>query len=188
MPRNKRSSRRPELAWIDVETTGLDPDSYEVVEVAIIRTDAELRELRRYHALMLPRRPWKAEPEALAINGFSEVRWLERGAVSPLTAWRNALPYLEGAALAGHNVHFDAAFATMELRRLGWSPAWYWRRVDTVSIAYRLYLDGVLEKQTLSALAKYCGVPHVRPHEAMSDVETTLECARVLLGMSPAAE
>ena len=36
---------KPVLAWLDLEMTGLDPDSCAIVQLALILTDTELREL-----------------------------------------------------------------------------------------------------------------------------------------------
>lgn len=35
------------LAWIDLETTGLDPDVHDILEIGIIITDRELNEVAR---------------------------------------------------------------------------------------------------------------------------------------------
>jgi len=42
------------LAWIDLETTGLDPADGEILEVAVKVTDRHLNELVTYHSLVDP--------------------------------------------------------------------------------------------------------------------------------------
>ena len=40
-----KPSQSPNLLWVDLETTGLDPDEELLLEVAVVVTDAELNEL-----------------------------------------------------------------------------------------------------------------------------------------------
>lgn len=56
MTRAKRGSQlHGKIAWIDTETTGLDPDVDEVLEVACIITDMQGNEIApRFHALYWP--------------------------------------------------------------------------------------------------------------------------------------
>ncbi len=41
----------PALAWLDIETTGLDPEEHLVLEIGVIVTDADLREIWREHVV-----------------------------------------------------------------------------------------------------------------------------------------
>ncbi len=41
----------PALAWLDIETTGLDPEDHLVLEIGVIVTDADLREIWREHVV-----------------------------------------------------------------------------------------------------------------------------------------
>ena len=40
------------LAWIDIETTGLDPETGHILEVAVVLTDVRLKEVDRFHSLV----------------------------------------------------------------------------------------------------------------------------------------
>ncbi|WP_261771539.1 exonuclease domain-containing protein, partial [Myxococcus virescens] len=75
------------LAFIDLETTGLDASRHEVLEVAILRVDARsLKVLAEYEARVKPTRLADADPKALAVCGYSDAEW------------RNALPLEEALA------------------------------------------------------------------------------------------
>lgn len=173
-----------DLAWVDLETTGLDPLEHEIIEIAIIRTDWRLNELRRFHALVMPLCPECAQEEALAINGFSLDRWLAEGARPLKLALEEARPYLKGASLAGHNIgNFDAVFLRQAHREHAMRTPWHWRQLDTVSLAYGPFVCGDIGGQSLAAMCDALGVINANPHSAMDDIEATIQCARVLLGL-----
>lgn len=52
---NRTSTRDPLLLWLDFESTGLDPNSDDPIEVAVILTDAEHQPIARYESVIVPR-------------------------------------------------------------------------------------------------------------------------------------
>ena len=66
----RRRQLKP-LAFVDTETTGLDPKHAEVIEVAIIRVETDGRE-SRWAARIKPVNMGWAHPKALAVNGYAE--------------------------------------------------------------------------------------------------------------------
>lgn len=168
------------LAFVDLETTGLDPSRHDILEVAVIRVDARSFEvLAEYHTLVTPERLDDAQPEALAICGFSKAAWTN---ARPL---RDALlavaPLLEGALVAGHNVGFDWAFLEAGCRRAGLAlPRVDYHRLDTASLAWPLVASGELPSLSLDSVATFFGLDRPRPHRALADARCSLEIARRL--------
>lgn len=171
-----------ELAWVDVETTGLDPTRHELLEVCVIRTTAGLEELSCYSSLVLPERLDQAEPRALELVRYSPVEWAA-SAVSPSTAIRGVCLTLYDATLAGHNVGFDRRFLQAAAERAGvaW-PRMDYHRLDTMALAWPLLAQGRVRSLSLQALADALEVPRQGPaHRAEADVRTAIAVARELL-------
>jgi len=168
------------LAFVDLETTGLDPSRHDIVEVAVLRVDARTLEvLAEYQTLVAPERLDDAQPEALAICGFSKAAWTN--AVSLREALLAVAPLLEGALVAGHNVGFDWAFLEAGYRRAGLVlPRVDYHRFDTASLAWPLVAGGELSSLSLDSLATYFGLDRPRPHRALADARCALEVARRL--------
>jgi len=168
------------LAFVDLETTGLDPSRHDIVEVAVLRVDARtLDVLAEHHTLVAPERLDDAQPEALAICGFSKAAWTS--AVSLREALLAVAPLLEGALVAGHNVGFDWAFLEAGYRRAGLAlPRVDYHRLDTASLAWPLVASGELPSLSLDSVATFFGLDRPRPHRALSDARCSLEIARRL--------
>lgn len=108
-PRPRTPSTLKALAFVDLETTGLEPACHDILEVAVLRVDAHTLEVvGQYNALVAPERLQDARPEALEVCGFSEAAWAK--AVPLRVALEAVAPLLEGALVAGHNVGFDWGF------------------------------------------------------------------------------
>ncbi len=154
------------LAFVDVETTGLEP-SYgdRICEVAILRC-AYGEPAARLEQLVNPLRP--ISPGAFAVNGIS-ADMLADAPVFPQVAPR-VLALLQGAVLVGHNVAFDIGFIATELRQAGHAVPRF-VALDTCKLARRTL---VANGYSLSRLSRHLGLPsNGREHRAMADVETT---------------
>ena len=73
------------LIFVDTETTDLDPDTSAVIEVAMVRRDADGTETR-FHTLIKPTEQELADahPKALEVNGYAAdpSRWDDAPAMS----------------------------------------------------------------------------------------------------------
>jgi DNA polymerase-3 subunit alpha (Gram-positive type) len=144
------------LAFIDTETTGLDPVNNEIIEIAIKIFDTEqvnwnvIRDRFELKGEYVPteyefegkfkiRRMDLASPKALEINGYNEEEW--KGAYSwSNTACGRLLEKLKGCVVVGHNVQFDIGFIREECRRQGlWCPRF--PTLDTQGMARFLWKD-----------------------------------------------
>lgn len=133
------------LAFVDTETTGLNPDSHAMWELAIIR---RADGVETEHLWQIKLSKWEiegADPEALRINRYAERMVLTDD--SPVGDMTHAcgLPHpmklealrttvtglLDGAVIVGSNPPFDAAFLKAFL---GVSP-WRYRTVDIATLA-----------------------------------------------------
>ena len=155
-----------DLVFVDVETTGLDPDHHELIEVAAVRVHPHtLEPLDHLSLRVVPDRLGDADPRALEVNGYNDADW--RDAVSLGNALRRLAPLLEGAVVAGHNVAFDWAFLVRGFARTGVPlPPVDYHRVDTASLAWPLVSGAETASLSLDAVCAALGLSRPSPHRA----------------------
>lgn len=120
------------LAFVDTETTGLDPDLHEVWEVALIVRD-ECGE--REHVWQLPVDLGRADPVALKIGGFHERRQGGPAVTNLRDFAREFSRHTHGAHLVGAVISFDEERLRRLLRRHGACPTWHYHLVDVEALA-----------------------------------------------------
>jgi DNA polymerase-3 subunit epsilon len=168
-PEGKRGTQ---VVVLDVETTGKDRATDQVIELCVrlgLGSDAASRTWR-----IRPEVP--IHPEATAVHGITA----EALASCPLF-WEAApefLPLIGGAdVVVGYNVSFDIDMLQAELTRAGIPPLSFAGKqvVDVLRLWHHV------EPRTLvAAHAKFCGEALVDAHQAEADVAAT---ARVLSSM-----
>ena len=94
------------LAFLDVETTGLNPDwGDRVVEIAVVRARG-LSEVARFVSLVNPRR--RLSPEAMRVNRITPSMVADAPVFADLLD--QLLPLFEDVVLVCHNAPFDLSF------------------------------------------------------------------------------
>jgi DNA polymerase III epsilon subunit-like protein len=148
------------LALVDVETTGLDADTHEMIDIGAIYVDFEGRELGRFFVRIQPKHPDRADAGAQAVNGFSVERWDTLGAVTPAEAVRQFEAFHQRTTggrtmiFTAFNAWFDQAFVSRWLAREGRSfREWYYYQVlDLPSMAWGRGLRSVSGTDLAQAL------------------------------------
>jgi DNA polymerase-3 subunit epsilon len=156
------------LVFLDIETTGLDPERHEPWEMAYAVDDGPILSAVVPHTLSHP------DPKALALNGY-----LDRYDVPTGPAFEDLLRVrLDGATLVGANPAFDAAFLRT---RWGYGP-WHHRLWDVEAYAAGvLVLDKVPGLATIATMLRDLGREIPEPdHSAAGDVATLRACFRAL--------
>lgn len=136
------------LAFLDLETTGLDPGRHDVWEIGLILRD---KGEDRHHLYRVEPDLSRADPTGLRISRFYE---RTRDVAGPLAyvpiseRWSDpvALAHrlareLDGRHLVGAVPSFDAAFLGRWLRRHGQCPTWHYHLIDVEALAVG-YLNG----------------------------------------------
>lgn len=119
------------LAFVDTETTGLDPERHAICEIALIVVDGETVS---EHQWWLDVSLHTAEPAALRINRYYE-RVGDQDVLDPRGVAAEVAPLVADAVLIGANPAFDARFLEGFLRRHGQAPAWHYRTFDVETAA-----------------------------------------------------
>ena len=167
--------RAGRVTVFDFETTGLDPSTDEICEIAALRpapagSDAAPA---RFHRYIRTTRP---VGESQAIHGYSD-EFLAANGLPAADVLREFLEFSGDTVLAGHNINgFDVYFLRAALARLGLesSP----RCFDTLDITRRLFRT--LKRYNLSALSKEFDLKLEQAHAAHSDVAATAALLDVL--------
>ncbi len=167
-----------DLAFIDVETTGLDPNVHEIVEVAAVRTDWRLRPFKLWSTKVRPSRIEDADPRALEINGYTAEGWTD--AVELDEALRDLAMLVQNATLAGHNPEFDWGFLVRGFATTGLPvPQVDYHRVDTASLAW-LTKGSEADSVSLDRTCERLGIEREGAHRALPDAIASLAVAQEL--------
>ncbi|MCW5645313.1 MAG: DNA polymerase III subunit epsilon [Rhodoferax sp.] len=156
----------PSYVMLDLETTGGNPVSDRIIEIAAVRVE-EGREVARWSTLVNPGR-W-VSPFITSLTGIDNAMVSEAPrfeAVAP-----RLLELLDGAVLVAHNARFDHGFLKNEFQRIDIDLRT--RLMCTVRLSRKLYpqhkshgLDAILRRHNLHSAAR---------HRAMGDVDAVLD-------------
>lgn len=177
------------FAFIDTETTGLDAERHELIEVAgIVVQIIDPKNVETYKVVnefeykIKPERIGDADPVALKINKYDPSNWGD--AVSLKEAMTEISIKTEGAVLVAHNVAFDSMFLERAFRLTGVLNKMHYHRLDTISMAYAvLHGNEDVDHLSLRALCNHFGIVQNVQHEAMADVRATFELYKKLMSL-----
>lgn len=153
---------------LDLETTGLSPDSDAIIEVGAVKFRNGDR-LDSFQTLVNPHRVVPLNVQRLCHISQREIET----APSFDEVARELEDFLEDHPLIGHNISFDLEF----LARNG--IALPEESCDTLEMT-KLLLPGVSERN-LSAVAGYLNIPNLSAHRALVDAEMSREIFTALL-------
>lgn len=178
-----------DLVFLDTETTGLDPDVHEMINLAAVRLRPDFsRELGTVDRLIHPQRLERAEMAALEVNRFDPLEWRQHGvhARVALVEFAQLMGAEEEVTVVGHNPHFDWDFIRAAYRREGLAMPRAKYLIDTASIAWPLAMRRMIDKLSLETLCAKYGVTNMGAHRAMADVRRTISVYKRLLGLEAA--
>jgi len=183
--------KRHNLAFIDLETTGLNPERHEIVEIGILLVKQiarpglpnELEVIDRLELKVKPEHLETADPEALRINGYNEAEWIF--AVSLDQAMKAVAEKTAEAIMVAQNIAFDWLFLEKAFVKTGVPNRMNFRRLDLISMALaKTWGDTKLERYGLQFLCEYYGVKNDKAHTALADIQATYEIFRKVVGLN----
>jgi len=175
------------LIFIDTETTGLNPDNHEIIELGAIvaEYDPETKMLVEKEIIDLKIKPEHietAEAIALRINGYNEADWIF--AVDLKSAMQKLQKVSEGGIMIAHNMAFDYLFLEHAFRKTGVENKMHYHKIDTISVAFAK-LGGVddIGKYSMYALCDRFGIKNQKAHSAYSDTRALFELFQKLMSL-----
>lgn len=175
----KLNVRNP-LAFIDLETTGIDVTNDRIVEIAVVKIypdgKEEVRCRRVNPTIPIPK-------EASAVHGITDEDVKDEPTFKEIA--KSLAQMLEGCDFAGFNSNkFDFPLLAEEFLRAGIDFDFHKRRfIDVQTIFHKM------EKRTLEAAYKfYCQKDLTDAHSAEADTLATYEVLKAQLDMYPDLE
>ena len=165
----RRNGKSICYAVLDVETTGLAPETNHVVEIAIITLDASRRVLSEWSSLVRP--PGTDELGARHIHGISRSMVHDAPTFSELAD--EIVERIRGCVVVGHVIEFDLSHLAAEFKRSGRSlPG-----LSAVSVCTRALARQQLSvrPRTLELCCAAVGISIIRAHRALGDARATAE-------------
>lgn len=163
---------KTEFSILDLETTGLDPESGDrIIEIAAIKI-REGKKISQLHRLINPQRPLSSD--AYQINQIDEQ--MLKGAPPSAEVLPRFMDFIQGSVLCIYNAGFDIGFLNKELSFIGRKLQDDIPILDVLVMARRL-MPG-LSSYSLKNVGAYLGIEAPVLHRALLDVELT---CRILL-------
>ncbi len=173
------------LAFVDTETTGTDPDKHEIIELAVIIVRQVQRAGKGPSLEIIEECEWKIKPQymeraeeaALRVNGYNEVDWMF--AIDRKKAMEEFAKKTESCSFVSHNLVFDYAFVQKAFEETGVDSRMHYAKLDTISMAFaRLYDAPQADKFSLRALCELLKVDTVRLTLHSQTQEPSFKCIK----------
>lgn len=179
------------IFWFDVETTGLDPITQDIVQLAfIIEIDRKIAE--NQNLVMQPFNYETIDLEALKkhrrtveeIKTYPDPRKVYTNLISILDKYVDRYNTSDKFHNAGYNSKFDMEFLKQYFIKNGDSyfGSWFnYRSIDPLPLLH--ILDGMgsmsLENYQLETVCKHFNIP-IKAHDALSDITATRELTKLI--------
>ena len=190
---------QPTLFFYDLETSGLHPDSARIMQFAGQRVDYQLNKVgEAFNFLIQLNEDVLPDPSAILVHGIAPQQTILEGLTEAEFLHEfYASIVTENTTFVGYNnIRFDDEFMRfLNFRNLYDPYAWAWEQgrsrwdlLDVVRITRALRPEGInwpLDSDSkptnrLESLAQANKLNHISAHDALSDVEATIDLARLI--------
>jgi DNA polymerase-3 subunit alpha (Gram-positive type) len=172
------------LAFIDLETTGLNPYDHEIIEIGcLIAKQNENNEwvtVDEFEFKVKPDHIETAQQDALRVNHYSEADWMF--AHTQQEALATLAKKCEACVMVGQNVSFDYSFLATKFGEYKIKDPFFFAKLDTISLAYmRFRKDPNMNNFSLRELCERLGIKNEKAHTALADIRATYEVFKKLM-------
>lgn len=154
---------KPEtLAFVDIETTGGNPQRGKIIEIAIIRTE---------NGTVVEEWSSLVNPETIVPSVITNITGINNGDVEYAPTFSTVAPkilrLLDGAIVVAHNVRFDYSFIKNEFKRI--DVPFSSKTLCTVKLSRALYPEH--KKHGLQAIIDRFALETANRHRALDDTK-----------------
>lgn len=172
--------RNHKFAFIDIETTGLNLNKHEIVDIGCIITTPDLEVIEEFELKIKPEKIENADPVSLKISHYDEEKWVD--AYDRTEGIKIFADKVRDCIMVGHNVAFDSGFIEYAFTQNGISNSMHYHKLDTVSIAWaRLHHEPDLTHFSLRELCMRFGIKNEEAHTGLGDARATYELYKKLM-------
>lgn len=172
--------RKHSLAFIDIETTGLDVTKHEIIEIGVVVTTPELKIIEKFELKIKPEQIEQADPVALKINHYDPKNW--KDALGLKEAMKIFSKKVKDCIMVGQNVSFDWSFLGYAFTKTKLKNSMHYHRLDTISIAWaKLHKEPKVTHFSLREMCEHFDIKNKLAHSALSDADATYELYKKLM-------
>lgn len=161
------------IAIIDVETTGLDAQHHEMIEIGCVVFDSRTFAIEGYlEAKIIPERIEDAHAAAMKVNGYNEEEWSDAASLQHvMEQLANLLATVPDVMFCAHNMIFDWAFIEEAQRKTDIILPFGRHKIDLLTLAWSRVPHEKVRSWSLKTICTYLGIPpEPKMHRAMQGV------------------
>ncbi len=172
--------RKHNLAFIDIEATGLNVIKHEIIEIGCVITTPRLKVIEKFELKIKPKNIGEADPVALKINHYNPADWKSGRTLE--SAMKIFSMKTKDCIMVGQNVSFDSGFLEHAFAKTKLKNYMHYHKLDTISIAWaKFHRKPSITHFSLRELCKLFGIENKNPHSALSDAYATFELYKKLM-------
>ncbi|MCX7928184.1 MAG: 3'-5' exonuclease [Patescibacteria group bacterium] len=179
--KEKFDFRDRKLVFIDLEMSGLDVLTHEVLEIGLVVVEQKsLQVLTKKSIKVAPTKLKDADPVALEIIKFRDEDW--KDSVDIVTALNILNDLADKAMLIGWNIAFDWSFLGLSFEKARIKPKFDYHFLDVISLAYIYFKNrNKPSKLSLRTIARELEIKVDDVHGALTDAYATYEVYKKLV-------
>jgi DNA polymerase-3 subunit alpha (Gram-positive type) len=169
-------------AFIDVETSGLNPDIHEIIEIGcliVAESESGYTIENELEIKVAMTRPELAEATALRVNGYDPAAWMFAYTMPQALEMLNK--HAKDCVFIAHNACFDWQFVEKAYRDAKMEHPFHYHKLDTLSIAYAKLKGTDAKHLSLRSLCQRFAVTNEKAHTALADCRATFEVFKKLM-------
>jgi len=173
------------ISMIDIETTGLSPDTDEVIEIGavIFEAEAPFKVINTFNVKVKPEHIETAHPRALEVNGYNEKDWKDAVDIDEALKQLHAIEGIKDSRFAAYNVSFDWGFFQFLYGARKMREPFNHLRLDMFTLAWSRIPQDKLSHWRLKNVCEYLKVPpEPEVHRALNGAQASYECYCKLMG------